>query len=173
MTLAATQRGLRDLLRDGVARKSSEYLDAVAGSERLTLQRELLVWWRMVGIERSCPLVATLLKRRGRFDDTVSAFVAEYRISPYVEQLAEAFVAYLRADADPLVATLAQFEHALRRVRAGEQHEFVVAWPVEPYATMASLLRGEPLAEEAVGGSFVTVMSAAIPGHFRVERADG
>lgn len=174
MTLATVQRGLRDLLRGRPMVERHPYLADVAASDRLDLLREIVLWWRAFGLERTSPLTAALLKRHGRFDETVSRFVVEQSISPYVEQLGEAFAAAHRDDPDELVATVASFEWALMRVKRGDPGTYEVDWPAEPYAVLHGLLMGRQLPSGSPGrAAYRTVVSAAVAGHFTVTELAG
>jgi hypothetical protein len=171
VNLAETQSGLHDLLRGKPISQGDDYLDDVRASDRLDLLREIVEWWRVFGVERTAPLTARLLKRRGRFDEAVSRFVAEQRMSPYLEEIGERFAANARKDPDALVAAVASFEWAFMRVKRGDGEAHSVPWPVEPYAVLEALISGGPLPSIPSGGpSFLTRISSEIRGTFVVER---
>lgn len=166
--LTAVQRGLRELVRTGATASADPYLAEVAASDRLTLVRDVILWWRTLGVQRGCPLTSRLLVRRNVLDETVSRFVAARAISPYVEDLAQQFVTWLAGhEEDELQLAVASFERALMRVKRGDSSRYVVEWPAEPYAVMAALLSSEPLP----GGTEEprwTVISADLPRSFEV-----
>jgi hypothetical protein len=166
VSLAAVQRGLRDLVLTGSTSGSDAYFAEVRASDRLRLLRDVVLWWRTLGVQRGCPLTSRLLMRLGRLEHVVSDFVATQSIPPYIEDLSQAFVTWLGSDDDPLLAAVARFESGLMRVKRGDQNRFVVEWPAEPYAVLGSLLENGQLPE--TGGRWWTVASAALPRQFEV-----
>jgi hypothetical protein len=167
MNLAEVQRGLSEVVRTGATTIDDDYLREVAASDRVALLREIVVWWRSFGVQRACPLSAGLLLRQGRLDDVVVRFVADHSISPYIEDLASAFVDALRSDDDELVAAVASFEAAIIKVKRGDRGRHVVPWPTEPYAVLGALLGGGPLPDSA-GDPAWTVVAADLPRRFEV-----
>jgi hypothetical protein len=167
MNLAAVQRGLSELIRTGATASDDPYVRGLAGSDRVELLREIVLWWRTFGVQRACPLTSRLLLRRGRLELAVDDFVAGNSISPYIEDLAQAFVDVHREDDDPLVAAVASFEAAVIRVKRGDIRRHVIEWPDEPYGVLAALLANEPL-PSASGTPAWTIVGADIPGRFQV-----
>ena len=122
MNLMTLQRTLQQLVRGSTRRRPrmSRTSRRVAASAHLTMVREVVRWWRAYGVGRFCVLTATLLKRRGVFDDTISAFVRTEPITPYAEELGETFLSYAGRQPEPLLAAVAQFELALVRAKKGD-----------------------------------------------------
>jgi hypothetical protein len=167
MSLATVQRGLSELVRTGATASDDPYVRGVVGSDRVELVREIVLWWRTFGVQRACPLTSRLLSRRGRLERAVDEFVAGNSISPYIEDLARAFVDVHRTDDDPLVAAVASFEGAVIRVKRGDTRRHVVAWPEEPYGVLAALM-GNGDMPDAPAAPYWTVIGAEIPGWFEV-----
>ena len=166
--LAGHQRRLLEMLRRGAGAEAGDepYLHAVAGSTHLDLLREVILWWRCVGIRRACPLTGRLLDRLGTFDEVVGEFVAEWKISPFVERLGAEFLAWAARRPEPLVASLAAFEHALLSAKAGDPAERTVDWRHPPEEVLAAILLGADLPAE--DGPWHTVVSADRRGLFEV-----
>lgn len=101
MNLMTLQRTLQQLVRGSYETPPADepYIQTVAASAHLTMVREVVRWWRAYGVGRFCVLTATLLKRRGAFDDTFSDFVRTEPITPYAEELGETFSRLRRAAA--------------------------------------------------------------------------
>ena len=167
--LATRQRQLRDLIKGrGVPVDADPYVRDVATSPGLDMVREIVLWWRALGIERTCPLTAAVLKRRERFDAAVATFVRDHALTPYRDELGPRFLEASARDADPLVAAIACFERATNRVKQGDPGRYVIAWPCEPYAVLKALISGFPFDETSTHGGYQTVVSADLPGCFRV-----
>jgi hypothetical protein len=167
MSLATVQRGLSELIRTGATATDDPYVRGLVGSDQVALLREIVLWWRTFGVQRACPLTSRLLLRQGRLDQAVDDFAVANSISPYVDNLALAFVDANRHDDDPLVAAVASFEAALIRAKRGERERHVIAWPEEPYGVLAALLGDTPL-PAASGTRAWTVVAADLPGRFQV-----
>lgn len=170
MTLASVQRGLRELIRTGVVTSDDDYVRSVAGSDRVVLLREIVLWWRTFSVQRACPLTSRLLVRQGRLDEVVAEFVARHSISPYIEDLAGAFVGSLRSDENALVSAVASFEAALIQVKRGDRGRHVAEWPTEPYPVLAALLGDAPLPTSTGEGAW-TLVSHELPQRFEVHAA--
>jgi hypothetical protein len=171
MTLAAQQRKLLGLLRsryDGHA-DPDPYIRAVAGSADLLEARRNILLWRVYVLERTCSLTFTLLKSRGDLGDAVAAFISQRNISPFRETQGGDFLDMFATHADHLVASVAQFERALMRVREGAPGPYVVVWNVDPYIVLHRLATKVPLDGHLVDGMWRTVISPLEPHLFRVE----
>jgi hypothetical protein len=170
LALATLQRQLRDLIhgRSDATTWTDPYLENVAQSAGLQVVREIVHWWRAVGLERSCVLTVAALKRQGTFDETVAAFIRDQGISPYVEELAQDFLVAISSHDDALIATLAKFELALRGAKLGDRQMHVIAWPGDPIAIMNALMARRPLDVHASRAAYETVVSSEVPGLFYV-----
>ncbi len=172
MDLATRQRHLRDLIkgRPVGAVQEDPYLETVAHSPGLTIVREIVLWWRAIGLERSCPLTTAALKRLGLFDESLVRFVREKPISPYVDELARAFLIVVGRHPHPLPAAVAQFEHAVLTAKAGDAGMHIVLWRYDPVSTLSGLLEGLPIADRpAAVPTYRTIVSRQLPELFRVE----
>ena len=170
MNLMTLQRTLQQLVRGSYETSPADepYIRTVAVSAHLTMVREVVQWWRAYGVGRFCVLTATLLKRRGVFDDTISAFVRTEPITPYAEELGETFLSYAGRQPEPLLAAVAQFELALVRAKKGDDTERTIPWPCDPHEVLlwlTSPMHGELV---ATPGHFVTTVSRAHPDMFEV-----
>ena len=147
------------------------YLAAVARSDALTLVREISASWRTISIERHAPLTTTLLRQRGRLEDELVELLRMRGISPFHTDLREQFLRRAMDHPDPLVAAVAAFERALTASGDGAGGtEVTVDWPVDPYAVLGALLRGQPL-PDLPPAPHRTVVDPARPGGFRVEQS--
>jgi hypothetical protein len=136
-----------------LAQRQRQLLAAVKGragsagrfaAPELALLRETLLWWRALGIARSCRFTPALLKAQGRFEDVVAAFVRDTPGADDIETQRELFLAHAQRDPDPLCAALAATEAALlRRQGVHEEAAREIAWPRDPAPVFATLLRGE------------------------------
>ncbi len=171
MELATLQRQLRGVIKSTyqVSEGDDPYIRAVAESPRLALVQEIIAWWRAFGLERYCVLTVALLKRRDLFDQAVHTFIRTQRIYPFMEELGQAFLRQMSDHEDRVVASVAQFELALIRVKQDHTtEEYSIDWEHEPYTVLDSLINGLPLDEESVRGAYQTVVSREIPGLFKV-----
>jgi hypothetical protein len=171
MDLAEHQRKLLSMIK-GSYRPSVEdepYLQAVAGSDQLELVREIATWWRIFDLERYCALTSRLLKQRGEYESTVDRFVKTHAISPFINEVSEAFLEDLGASDDRLLGEVAQFELALTRAKRGDQTTYTIEWEHDPATVLTCLVKGIAIeADEAPGHYWVTV-NASLPGMFSIK----
>jgi hypothetical protein len=171
MDLATHQRKLLSLFRDTyqVLAGDDAYISEVAQSKHLEEGRRNILLWRIYVLERTCPLTVTLLRRRNLLEDTLSAFMARNNISPFRETQGPAFLEKLSDHYDRLIASVAQFELALMKVREGDPGSYIVPWDVAPYAILNSLARDIPLSEDAMPeGSYQILISRDLPRQFQI-----
>lgn len=168
MTLAAHQRALRDLIRGRAPAPTQDeaYFHSVATSAGLDVVREIVFWWRLVGVERACPLTAAALKRSGRFESVCAQMVQHHPISPYIDEQARVFLAIACADGQALVASVAAFEQALHAVQEGATTTYVMTWLMDPVAVLTGLLKGTPIDADQSSGVYRVVVSRSLPGLF-------
>ncbi len=167
MNIASQQTGLLALLKSGHTDGADPYIQTVAQSDHLTMLREIILTWRFFDIERHCRLTASLLKKRGIFEEAVKSFSATPNLSPFPDQLAQAFFDQMGHHRDPLVACVAQFECSLVKVKQGDNGQYTVDWPVDPQALIPNLLGDTPL-ELPPEGHYQTKISRDIPGLVRI-----
>lgn len=170
MDLATRQRQLLGLLKgnDYASFDGDPYIRAIAQSKNLEVTREIIVWWRLSSLERYCVLTSKLLKQRKLFETLVQDFIGTQKISPFIEKLGRTFLESLREHEDSLVASVAQFELALIKVKQGEPNTYVIDWFYEPYSVLNNILRGEPVNEEKDKVLYQTLVSPELPTLFQV-----
>lgn len=174
MDLATHQRKLLGLIRSTyrVGADDDPYIRRVAESRDLAEARRNIFLWRVYVLERTCALTFSLLKRRNLLEDAVGAFIARNNISPFRETQAPAFLEELSTHEDSLVASVAQFELALLKVRQGDPCTYVVHWNVDPHGVLYSLARDLPLDEATVQGAYQIVVSGALPYQFEIQSVE-
>src|ERR1700693_6159229 len=111
--LAQLQDSMLRLIKARPVNTKDSYLELVEGSGELAAIREIAIWWRTYHLERACLHTARLMKRLGLFSQAVATFCASTAASPFAEEIGRQFVAAMSGHADPLVASMAQFEAAL------------------------------------------------------------
>lgn len=154
MNLAEHQRTLLGLIRSTyeVSTSDDHYFQGVAESKNLEEARRNIFLWRIYVLERTAPLTVTLLRQRGLLDETVRNFIRRENISPFRETQAPAFLASLGAHPDHVVASTAQFEHALLKVKQGDTAPYIVHWRTDPVPVLHALASRRPV-EASPGGS--------------------
>jgi hypothetical protein len=170
MDLQTYQRSLRRLVIGGQPTPCDpSYVQALAGSPRLAVVRQVIDFWRAHGLERFCVLSATWLKRQGRFDADIDRFVARGEFSADIAEAGQQFLRHLARDADPLVGALARFELALHETRLDPAESRTLDWPCDPRPVLAAIL-GQPTdpndpTADGSGPQRVTV-SRSLPGGY-------
>lgn len=137
--LELQQRGLLDLIKSRGKPPTDPYLVSVAGSAGLGMVREIAIWWRTFQIEAQCYFTSRVLKSLGRFDALIIAYFNEHATSPFVEELSRGFLAWLQAEDDPLIRSVAWFEYGFLEVRANSDVVFEVPWDRNPDAVFLAL----------------------------------
>lgn len=160
MDLARQQTALLCLLKTGHADECDPYIQRVASSEHLAMLREITLAWRFFDIHRHCRLTASLLKKRGSFEDSVKAFAATPNLSPFPDKLGELFLQRMSEHEDPLVSCVARFELSLTKVKLGDPGEYTIEWPVDPKSMIAGLMRDGP----------VSSLIAIVPHEMKISR---
>ncbi|PWT96873.1 MAG: hypothetical protein C5B51_32605 [Terriglobia bacterium] len=168
MDLARQQRDLLELIKSGTLRRTGDpYIEKVAHSPHLAVLRDVVLSWRAFDVERTCRLTSALLQQRGWFDDAIRFFAATADISPFVERLRDTFLEQMAANADPLVAAVAQFELYLIKVKLGDPGEYTVEWPTDPRPVLMALDEGRSL-EPLPAVTHQMSISQCLPGLVRV-----
>ena len=170
MDLASHQRKLLGLFRSTyqVRLDDDAYIHRVARSKDLQEGRRNIFLWRIFVLERTAVLTLTLLKRRNLLEEAVTSFIAAYNISPFRETQAPVFLEAMSSHHDRLVASVAQFELALLKVRQGDPCAHVVHWNVEPLTFLNSLARNVPVPDEVPEGAYDILISRDLPSRFQV-----
>jgi hypothetical protein len=169
-SLAEHQRKLLGMIKGTYSPASQDepYLHQVAGSSQLALVREIATWWRIFDIERYCVLTSRYLKMRGIYEDTVDTFVRNHAISPFINELGEAFLVDMGQSEDSALSALARFELRLVQVKRGDAGEYQIEWDLDPVAVLNHVIKGDPMDLEQAQGRYHTVVSASLPGLFAV-----
>jgi hypothetical protein len=170
MKLATHQRKLLGLFRCTYQPGADEdaYIQRVAQSDDLDEARRNIFLWRIYVLERTCALTFTLLKQRKLLQQIVSAFIAQHNISPFRETQAPAFLESLSGHPDHLIASVAQFEFALMKVRRGDPASYAVPWSVEPHGVLNSLARDLPIESDLAEGAYRILVSRDLPSYFAI-----
>jgi len=170
MDLADHQRKLLALFRSTyqVRADDDSYIRTVAQSKDLEEARRNVFLWRVYVLERTCALTFTLLKRRKLLKKTLNAFITRHNISPFRETQAPAFLESLSDHRDSLIASVAQFELALMKVREGDSCSYVVHWNVDPTTILNSLAKDIPLNDKVPEGAYKILISRDLPLLFQI-----
>ena len=162
--LAQLQDSMLRLIKARPINTKDSYLELVEGSGELVAIREIAIWWRTYHLERTCVHTARLMRRLGLFGQAVAEFYAGTAASPFAEEAGRQLVAAMSGHADHLVASIAQFEAALLKVRAGSAARYGIEWDRNPNDVFRALEQGAELpASEGMPCYFVEV-AANIPG---------
>ena len=171
MDLAAHQRKLLGLFRSTyqVRPDDEAYIHTVAQSKDLGEGRRNIFLWRVWVLERTAVLTFNLLKRRHLVEEAVGAFMRQCNISPFRETQTPAFLEAVSGHPDSLVASVAQFELALMKVKQGDAGFYVVAWNHgEPLAIVNSLAKDVPFECGSWEGAYRILISRDLPSQFQV-----
>jgi hypothetical protein len=172
MDLVDHQRKLLGMIK-GTYQPTEEdepYLQTLNDSDNLDLVREIATWWRIFDLERYCILTSRLLKQRGTYESTVDRFVKTHAISPFINELGEAFMQDLSGSDDSLLAEVAAFELALTRVKRGDKSNHIINWEHNPAIVLSSLANEIPIEAEIPGGHYRVTVSAGLQGMFSIEQ---
>ncbi len=169
MDLETLQRRLLGLIKSPEDTNEDEaYLHLVQQSQHLKVMRSIIFQWKAYEIEQYCIFTTALLKRKGLLDETVRTFIEKASISPFIEKLGVMFLEKMGNHADTLIASLAQFELALLKIKQGDVTTYVIEWDYNPYDLIEALLHNTALEERGTTGSFRTILSKDLPGLFQV-----
>jgi len=174
MNLATHQRKLLSLFRCAYEPHEGDdaYIRRVARSRDLDEARRNIFLWRIYVLERTCVLTFNLLKRRNLLEETLSAFIRQHNISPFRETQAPGFLEALSGHPDSLIASVAQFELALTKVRLGDPGSYTIDWNVEPHAILNNLAKDIPLEDEPEAGAYQILVSRHLPSRFQIVSLD-
>lgn len=169
MDLETLQRHLLSLIKNREYTNEDEpYLHLVQHSKHLKVMQSIIFLWRAYEIEQYCIFTAALLRRKGLFDEAIQTFIEKKSLSPFIERLGLMFLEEMSNHSDTLIASLAQFELALLRIKQGDVATYVIEWDYNPYYLLEELLHNTPSEELCRTGSFRTILSKDLPGLFQV-----
>jgi hypothetical protein len=144
--LAHQQRAVLALLKSrSFDLSGDDWLKRISQSKELVMLREIARWWRQYQVTAQCRFTALLLKRTGRFEESVNQFFEESATSPFIEEMARGFLKTLSTRGEPLVREVAQTELGLMDVRQDRRTE--VDWDRHPDMVFAALETGAELPE--------------------------
>jgi len=174
MDLAEHQRKLLSMIKGTyhASERDDPYLQAVDGSDHLEMVREIATWWRIFDLERYCILTARLLKQREEYEITVDRFVKTHTISPFINELSEAFLEDLGGSEDRLLGEVALFELALTRVKRGDPSTYTLDWEHDPVAVLTGIVNGIAFEEDETSETYRVTVSANLPGMFSISQID-
>lgn len=173
MDLANHQRILLGLIRSNyqVRPDDDTYFHRVSQSGDLEEARGNILLWRVYVLERACVLTFALLKQRNLLRQELEAFIRQYNISPFRETQPPDFLEALSSHGDSLIASVAQFELALWKVRQGDPSSYTVSWSIEPHTILNNLAKNLPIDEEnAPKGEYRVLVSRDLPFQFQIVR---
>jgi hypothetical protein len=147
MNLATHQRAMLHLFRSSYESLSYEdpHLLAISRSRDLQEARHNVFLWRAYVLAHTAPLTFNLLKRLGQLKPEIDSYIASHDLSPFRETHAPIFLDRMSKHADPLIASVAQFEQALHRAQKGETVVYVFRWKMNPLPLLMNLARDEPI----------------------------
>ena len=173
MNLANHQRILLGLIRSNyqVQASDDDYFHKVSQSRDLEEARGNILLWRVYVLERACILTFTLLKQRNLLKQELDAFIRQHNISPFRETQPPDFLEALSSHDDHLIASVAQFELALWKVKQGDPGSYTINWFVEPHTILHNLAKNIPIDEEIVPkGDYRIHISRDLPLLFQIDR---
>lgn len=173
MDLANHQRKLLGLIRSSYLPSPDDdaYFHKVSQSKDLEEARGNIFLWRVYVLERACVLTFTLLKQRNLLERELDAFIRQHNISPFRETQPPDFLEALSSNDDPLIASVAQFELALWKVKQGDPGSYTVSWSVEPHTILYNLAKNLPVDVESLSeGDYQILISQEIPSLFEIHR---
>lgn len=121
------------------------------------LLREIVLWWRDLGIARACPMTTSMLKASAQFDRMLYAFVRETPGAADLGEQAARFLDYVARSDDALLRSVALTERALRASALDETFRAQIDWPCNPAPTLRHCLHGLPPTKSRRGRFVVSV----------------
>jgi len=161
--LAQAQDSMLRLIKARPINTKDSYLKLVEDSGELPAIREIAIWWRAYQLERTCVHTARLMRRLGLFGRAVALFHVTTAISPFAEEAGRRFLAAMSGHADPLVASMAQFEASLLAVRTGSAGRYGIEWDRNPNDVFRALEQGEELPPSEGSPCYFVEIAANIP----------
>jgi len=162
--LALRQRVLLKTLkgRGFDAGEEAERARLQRASDCVAMLRETMLWWRRLGLSKTCPLSVAVLEQAGLWPQALHDFVRDGRGSAYIGEQADQFLDYLLAYGG-LIASAAATERALRRSAADPAHRARIVWPCDPAPLLGHCTHGAPLPAQAAQRRFVVRVGGAGP----------
>jgi hypothetical protein len=165
-TLERQQRGVLALIKQRPLDENCDaWVESLQGSREIGMMREIALWWQRFQLEAQCRYTSRLLRRLGSFEREVTKFFQSNPASPYVEELAQAFLESLQDHPELLVRCVAKFELCSIGLHEGNSSSGRIVWDRDPAATMLALETFTPLPSCEPHVEYIVEISAAIPGH--------
>jgi hypothetical protein len=119
-------------------------------------------------LEQYCPLTVDALRMIGMWAADFGDFAMRSRVLDTANDAGPRFLAEMAGHPHALVASVAQFEAAMKKVREGHTDDQVIGWSHSPNRVLAALREGERLDLDAARGSFWTIVAHDLPGNYHV-----
>ena len=176
-TLKQLQQSMAQLVRAGsviadAADPAFEgYLQTVRVSAGLKVMREVVRDWRHLLLRQGCPLTTGALLGAGCFAQSIDRYMAAQVLDPLAQGLATQFMAWVAANRDDDIASVARFEQALINVRRGAQAApVVVYWNIHPMKALAAALHGVALPPPHPAAIYATEVASYFPQEFVIRK---
>lgn len=173
MELANHQRILLGLIKSNYKLRPEDdsYFHKVSQSKDLVEARGNIFLWRVYVLERVCVLTFALLRQRNLLEQELDAFIRQHNISPFRETQPPDFLEALSSHDDQLIASVAQFEFYLWKVKQGDLGRYTVSWSVEPHTVLHDLAKNIPIDVESIPkGDYEILISRDLPRLFQIDR---
>src|SRR5687768_927268 len=140
MNLQEEQQYMLALLKND----PQEGIDAFL-SEKLALQRKIIVWWRCFQFEHWLILTSRLLKDQRLLEPLVSKLYQQQNIPSYPAEAGEQFVEFiLQQPISSAIKSVAMLELALIKLKDPEHlSEYRIQWSASPFPFLDALLKGK------------------------------
>jgi hypothetical protein len=162
-SLEQQQRGLLALIKHRNLETGDAWLRQIAGSKQMEMLAEIALWWRLYQINEQCRYTARLLRRLGRYQETVKAFFERGVTSPYIEKLSRDFLLSLNTHPDALIAAVAAFELACLEMPVSAKR-WQIVWDREPADVLVALDQETEIPAAEVGCHYLMHVGADVPG---------
>lgn len=165
-TLEQQQQGVLALIKERPADLGGDtWLQRLVSSREIGMAREIALWWRRFQIESQCRYTSRLMKRLGCFEFEVANYFQLNSTSPYIEELAPAFLKLMQEHTDSLLGCVAKFELACIELRDGKLSDRHIVWDRDPNLTMSALDAFTSLPVRELHVQYLMEISAGIPGY--------
>lgn len=162
MNLQQLQTNLLSLikLRQTDADMTDNYLKNVSVSDNIKFVRKNALWWRIIQIEKYCPLTSGLLKASEKFEIEIINFFKESNYSAFREEVGIQFLEFITAkNLNTLQQCVSEFELALIQLKTGKPIIYKKQWTFDPYPIIGSLLQNSFSADNLKSGFFEVSVS--------------
>jgi hypothetical protein len=119
---------------------------------------------RPPALQGACIYTVRLMTRLGLLAQAVAHFRVNDEASPASGEVGRQFVAQMSRHADPLVASMAQFEAVLRKVRDGSAGRYGIEWDRNPNDVFKALEQGAELPSSEGMPCYFVEIAAELPG---------